>query len=596
MSNAYIEMYGIIGSEYLYTSSETVIVDVGHPYTIMPIVGDDIITYKDYFDAFEVKVNDTIVGPVEGPDGSLQLISLSNVTCSITLSITETATGSQATGLILVKNVKREARELLDEDWETFIDALHQMWVLSQDEGTELYGPDFISGQRLGEIHLSNSNNGLLDAFHEGQGFVAQHLKLDKLAQKSLTSINPSITLPYWDLTADQAAYSSGAAETVWAANSLLWSESGFGSAPTANSSNVFSSANTIDLQLLEEFAIRDGCWAGTKVPEIAVTDPFPRNSYGFLRSPWNNNPSPYVTREMAPDSVLQECNVTFDVIFNVTDYPAFVFGIARDPHAYIHKRIGGYFLDNSSWSEVDEKIMEIASALDPRVLSCKLEAAATRNWRGHMISTLFEKILYMSHTAEYPADSCDPASGEFCNWLCPADRLSTVGRMVMADCSLHGISEDVDDSMYEELGNLICSLATFPGDHVAGGSAYDPSFFLVHGTVQRYYHYKQLTTPVELSWANASTACFPEAGSCYTGLNETVESNETCCSGHLQFSQYYSDATLLNMEGPTNQAMMEMVDPLDPDTDTVFQHLNWSHCPTWIPVSTVQAANQEEP
>ncbi len=586
-SNVYIEMYGIIGCEYPWTSSETVIVDVGIPYTITLVFGGDIIRYKDYSNAFEVKLDDIIADPVEGPDGSLQFISLSNVTCSIPLSITETATGAEVTGFILVKNVKREARDLLDEDWETFVDALHQMWVLSQDEGIEIYGPDFISGRRLGEIHISNSNNGMLDAFHEGQGFVSQHLKLDRLTQKSLTSINPSITLPYWDWTVDQLEYSSGVAETVWAANSRLWSSSGFGSPPTANSSSVFSSSNTIDLELLAEFSIRDGFWAGTKVPNIDVTEPFPRNSYGFLRSPWNNNPSPYVTREMAPDSVLPECNATFDIIYNVTDYPSFVFGIARDPHAYIHKTIGGYFLDNASWSEVDDKIIEIAAALDPRVLSCKVETAATRDWRGHMISTLFEKLLYMSHTAEYSGDTCDPLSGEFCNWFCPPERLSTVGRMAMADCSLHGISEDVDESMYEELGSLICSLATFPGDHAAGGSAYDPSFFVIHGTVQRYYHYKQLTTPVELDWLNASSACFPEAGSCYTGFNETIDDDDICCSGHLQFSQYYSDGTVLNMEGLTNQAIMEIVDPLNPDVDTVFHHLNWSHCPTWVPVST---------
>ncbi len=46
--------------------------------------------------------------------------------------------------------------------------------------------------------------NRVQDFFHNGQGFLAQHIKIDMLVQKALRDIEASITVPYWDWTYDQ--------------------------------------------------------------------------------------------------------------------------------------------------------------------------------------------------------------------------------------------------------------------------------------------------------------------------------------------------------------------------------------------------------
>jgi hypothetical protein len=36
------------------------------------------------------------------------------------------------------------------------------------------------------------------DHAHEGTGFLAQHVKMANIFEKSLQAVNPSVALPYW--------------------------------------------------------------------------------------------------------------------------------------------------------------------------------------------------------------------------------------------------------------------------------------------------------------------------------------------------------------------------------------------------------------
>ena len=81
------------------------------------------------------------------------------------------------------------------------------------------------------------------------------------------------------DFTLDDAEWQVG----KWASllESPMWDEDWFGSA----------NQNT-DLRTMTS-----GRWAYLSLPRVDVTSSVVRNSYGYLRAPWNNNRRPYITR-----------------------------------------------------------------------------------------------------------------------------------------------------------------------------------------------------------------------------------------------------------------------------------------------------------
>jgi len=126
------------------------------------------------------------------------------------------------------------------------------------------------------------------DHWHDGAGFLTHHTAFTLLVEKSLQSIDPSLSLPYWDYGIDSTKYSY---ETIQ--QSEIFRPDWFGEASPGNA----------------EHRIDDGgFWSEIKFPDgekyasnwdIGATGSLnPHvNAYGLLRSPWNNNPSPYLGR-----------------------------------------------------------------------------------------------------------------------------------------------------------------------------------------------------------------------------------------------------------------------------------------------------------
>lgn len=68
------------------------------------------------------------------------------------------------------------------------------------------------------------------DHWHEGAGFVTSHIALTLLFEQSLQSINPSVTVPYWDFTIE-GTFSEGAEFR----NSGIFADDWFGTARPDN-------------------------------------------------------------------------------------------------------------------------------------------------------------------------------------------------------------------------------------------------------------------------------------------------------------------------------------------------------------------------
>ena len=50
------------------------------------------------------------------------------------------------------------------------------------------------------------SNDIMCDAFHDGSGFLTHHLALTIGVEAAIRSVNPAVTMPYWDFTIEGEA------------------------------------------------------------------------------------------------------------------------------------------------------------------------------------------------------------------------------------------------------------------------------------------------------------------------------------------------------------------------------------------------------
>ena len=90
---------------------------------------------------------------------------------------------------------------------------------------------------------------------------------------------------------------------------------------------------------------IPDGRWAYIKADMNDKYDDL-QAGYGYMRAPWNMNPSPYVSRYTANQMIgvtLPTCTSHYTILQEV-EYMDFLVNFAYDPHATTHSLIGGTY------------------------------------------------------------------------------------------------------------------------------------------------------------------------------------------------------------------------------------------------------------
>ena len=99
--------------------------------------------------------------------------------------------------------VRREIRNLSDEERERFFAALHRVYVTEQAEGENLYGPNFRSAAWLVREHLYGAADIECDHWHDDAGILTHHMAFTLELEQSLQSVDASVSVPYWDYTID---------------------------------------------------------------------------------------------------------------------------------------------------------------------------------------------------------------------------------------------------------------------------------------------------------------------------------------------------------------------------------------------------------
>ena len=196
---------------------------------------------------------------------------------------------SSLSGSVLCMYVRREMRELTDDDLSSTMDAFYTLWSgISQEEGQDLYGEEFYSSAYLTAMHFFGASQMDADSFHLGVGFLSHHMQMTTIFEKSIQAVDPSVTCPYWDFTIDSITYSEENFDL------FPFQESTFGTlvyGPSEDYSGWNYATSKVD-----DGRIRDGRWANIMV-DVNTLYPELLNGYGYYRAPWIMNPSPYIVR-----------------------------------------------------------------------------------------------------------------------------------------------------------------------------------------------------------------------------------------------------------------------------------------------------------
>lgn len=124
---------------------------------------------------------------------------------------------------INVKYVRREVRQLFDEDVEIIFNALATLWKYDDAEGKKRFGERYVSMATLQALHSALTGAaaageegevgaGGCDHLDAGPGALAQHGALSLALEQALQAVDPRASLPYWDYARDLWAWAGAPA------------------------------------------------------------------------------------------------------------------------------------------------------------------------------------------------------------------------------------------------------------------------------------------------------------------------------------------------------------------------------------------------
>lgn len=455
--------------------------------------------------------------------------------------------------------VRRELRALSGSDLEALMDAMFTLWTVPEEEGQALYGANYHPAVYFAEAHHFNAAWPDGDHIHEGLGFLPQHIKLSNMFELAIQAVDPSVSLAYWDYTIE-----SSKEETVF--DSYAFKEKTFGSL-VAPKNHTFGWSYKEDF--ITDAAIPDGRWANITVDLNTHFDDLLAN-YGYLRGPWNANPSPYISRFSAFTTKLPTCSSFYDwlVIDSLSD---FLIASPYGPHASTHGAIGSVF-----GCDVLDTLTEQGI-----ILSESLQISLCQKW-GFLMKELYRKNNIS------PRKDCvvgDLSVNEFeCGYECDSDRYDTTVSMVKNLLSTKYVGS-LSTSQLGVVVDLICDgegYKLFVGDHVESASPADPSFWPMHPTLERALQAKYMSGGFTGAWpTNSKTEYVCDKANCYEDGTQAYW--PACCYGHYESDQLldFVNADKDAGTGATNKQVLSDTDPTSTDYGMpyIYDSFSWDHC-----------------
>lgn len=495
-----------------------------------------------------------------------------NIGCTphslFTVTVTEyhgSSKGRQSTNSAICMYVRREISELTDDDLASTMDAMHTLWTLSDEDGKQKYGANYHSAQYFTAAHDFNAAQKDADHIHEGLGFLLQHIKLTNMFESAVQVVNPAVTIPYWDFTRDVAA-----GKTIY--ESYIFSEKTFGS---INRPKDPFWGFTYRNDKLEDTAIHNGRWKALKADKNVY--PTLSNGFGYMRGPWNTNPSPYVSRFSAYSPSLPSCSDYYGGL-GLPSYRETLKTAPYGAHASTHGVIGAVF----GCDKLDDFREDgIIKDEDSQLAICK-------KWGFYM------KELYRADFLSARSD-CTQKSLDYddidCGFVCNAENYDNMVRQIKTTIGSTYLKSDMSNADYTRFRDFIChgdGSRIFVGDHLESASPSDPSFWVIHPTQERLFQAKFLIH----SFTDLTTSAWPtdsineyvcDKPKCYDVTEGKKDYYADCCYGHYENDQLldFVSGDRSKRIGPTNQAIFHGTDLTRSgySMNYVYDNFRWSHC-----------------
>jgi hypothetical protein len=216
------------------------------------------------------------------------------------------------------------------------------------------------------------------------------------------------------------------------------------------------------------------------------------RNSYGLTRSPWNSYNSPLLTRFIGGGSALGEaptitidetqmstCSVLNWTLAESTTLRAFNAYGEGQSHGPIHMYTGGF----SNTPNFTSRLGAIGLSEDDELIDQMWGDGQTTPFAPDFFSHLKSLWRYGYLTCPSACSMDTPVTD--CKCTCNATEVwddYTVMRSVLkSPIAMFG-----NESAFGLL-ELLCTSNVMLGDHASSASGADPSFWALHGTVERY-------------------------------------------------------------------------------------------------------------
>ncbi|KAJ8600393.1 hypothetical protein CTAYLR_001414 [Chrysophaeum taylorii] len=463
---------------------------------------------------------------------------------------------------VTCKYVRRELRDLREGSIRAYLDAMTLIYHVGQREGVAKYGTKFRSAAWLVREHLYGGAQKECDHWHDDAGFVNHHVGITMQLEQSLQAIDKTTAAHYWDYTIDSARLDQ------WT-ESNIFGDAWFGTVKPGNDKHV----------------VDEGRWAYTPIMKDATSWSNITNPYGLLRSPWNTNPTPYITRMNYIYGVkdgnfsLPQCELFLCVFAWAEDMGVINSYLNGVLHGPIHIMSGGLWAVDMDLVD-DSKNLAQKHAMNDFLLASKFM------WRQGMIKCPTWCSL------DTPAEDClcalNPALGD----VDPKYLLNISGIL-----DLFVEVTDIRESNDLDWKQVLRILAHFghAGEMYTSAAPYDPLFWPLHGMAERYvqairyyiahgesnvseawsyYHPFDVVsdTRVVCDWSNVDEWSL-EMPDCVFG--------ETC-PGHKIDDLLPFESIFVNTEKSylTNRDFYAMTSPFSEHITYVYDQLtNWTEC-----------------
>ena len=386
--------------------------------------------------------------------------------------------------------------------------------------------------------------------------------------EQSLQSIDPSITMPYWEYGQDAYLYDA------WY-NSDVFADDLLGIATPLNDDHTLDTGIFADIKMPSGKNYLD--W------DVAVEktlNPFV-NAYGYMRSPWNNNPSNLLSRfnltYTGSTTTMPDCDLMMKC-FNSNNLESMNDCLNGVTHGPVHILMGGLWGQRPAdlWEDNDVSFLNGIDKL------------------------LFFKMLWRAGFTRCPVTCSKKMDNEECACSVPDEYVDTYGAMYMLNVTgiLANLGSRVTADSSDDYVLKILRAIEDPGiagEMFSSAAPYDPSFWPLHGQLERVLSYKRIKNARgdfrnswDESWGYSTANNRYLQGECDWSAVESADDLtlpscewgvDVICSGHNE----YDELEFGNFQGLgevyTNHDFYGYIAPWNTSLPYIYDSYDFQYC-----------------